>query len=325
MSNSEIAALLREALREAGGSSPSDEALRATLRSGVVGDDPILNNVYEQEAGPEQAEADLHLEGPGVESHSTNALQFSRFVSGMSEAVKQTAKFMSGRAAYSNRLLIEGATPGSVRVVFRVPSQMIPEDQTADPATVASSVDSDALRTVVSILGHASDTDPNSPLAAELSELPPQARTALRRMVSASEKGGWNLKGAIRQRHIGLTPVEFTHEGVVRLKIELQSTVERRRESHEIGRVDGFRWSLGSLYFIPSRGNPFTAGVVDGDVAHRVTELMADPDQSVSAVFDVVESHLPGDNQRPRVSRILKRIAPLGVQQRLDDPTPPMI
>ncbi|WP_461418319.1 hypothetical protein [Gordonia sp. GN26] len=317
MTDPDLAALLRQALRDAAGNSPADEHLRASIRAGVVGDDPALLNVYEQEAGPEQAEVDLHLDGPGIESHTANAKQFARFVSGMSEAVKQTAKSLAGRERYGDNLRIEGATPGSVRVVFRVARQEIPVNQTADPSTAASSVDSDALRTVATILGHASDEDPDSPLAAEVAELPPGARQALKRVVAASLSGGWGIHGSIRQRRVGRIPLDFTSEGAVRLQLELETQNIQRREAREVGRIDGFRWSLGSLYFVPAAGRPFTAGVVDGEVAHRVTELMSNPDQPVVATFDVVESYAPGARGRPGTSRVLKQIEVLGRQQEL--------
>ncbi|WP_143696602.1 hypothetical protein [Williamsia muralis] len=313
---------LRDALRSAGGNSVVEQHIRATIRASLSDDDTTLVNVYEQEAGPEQAEVDLHLEGPGAEGHSTNALQFSRFVSGMSEAVKQTAKARAGRSRYSDNLLIEGATPGSVRVVFRIADQEMPAGQTSDPSSVASSVDSDALRTVASILGHANDPDPESPLAAEVSELPGSARQALKRVVNASVKGGWGISGSIRQRHVGLSSLRFTVEGAVRLRLELESSHEKQREAREVGRIDGFRWSLGAFYFIPLEGRPFAAGVTDARVAHEVTELMSQPDQLVVGVFDVIESFAPGAaDSRPRVSRVLKRVDRLGEQQAI--PMPP--
>src|SRR5262245_2221174 len=127
----------------------------------------------------------------------------------MSEAVKETAKARVGRQRYRDNLLIEGATPGSVRVVLRVARPGIPEGQTVDAATVATTVDSDALRTVASILVHASDPDLDTPLAAEIAELPMKARTALKRVANASQQGGWGVRGSIRQRQVGAADLEL--------------------------------------------------------------------------------------------------------------------
>ncbi|MGL5443872.1 MAG: hypothetical protein ACRDDJ_15555, partial [[Mycobacterium] stephanolepidis] len=263
------------------------------------------------------------LDGPGVANSATNARQFSLFVSGLSDAVKETAKARAGRKSYRDNLVIEGATPGSVRVVLRVAPPVIARDQTVDDSTAASSVDSDALRTVASILVHASDPNPDTPLAAEIAELPMRARTALKRVVNASQHGGWRVSGSIRQRRVGAANLELTADGAVRLRLELEQAQEKRRSERRVGTIDGFRWSLGTLYFDPLDAPAFTAGVMEGRVAQDVTRLMNDPSLRVSALFDVVESYLPGDQTRARVSRVLTDIRPLGEQTAIPFDGPP--
>ena len=292
----------------------SYRAVRESIRAGIVGDDAALIDIYEREVGPEQAEVDLHLEGPGVADNATNARQFALFVSGLSEAVKETAKARARRKSYRDNLLIEGATPGSVRVVLRVATPVIPKGQKVDESTVASSVDSDALRTVASILVHASDPNLDTPLAAEIAELPMKARTALKRVANASQHGGWGVRGSIRQRQVGAADLELTADGATRLRLELEQAHEKRRTERQVGTIDGFRWSLGTLYFEPEGAPRFTAGVTETRVAQQVTRLMSDPRQRVAAEFDVVESYLPGDQARTRVSRVLTAIRSLGVQ-----------
>lgn len=319
----ELEASLLDALRYTSGDPNSDRAVRESIRAGIVGNDDELIDIYEREVGPEQAEVDLHLEGPGVANNATNARQFSLFVSGLSEAVKETAKARAGRKSYRDNLLIEGATPGSVRVVLRVAKPTIPQGQTVDPSTVASSVDSDALRTVASILVHASDPDLDTPLAAEIAELPMKARTALKRVANASQHGGWGVRGSIRQRQIGAANLELTTDGAMRLRLELEQAQETRRTERRVGTIDGFRWSLGTLYFDPLDSPAFTAGVMESRVAQDVTRLMNDPDLRVAAEFDVVESFLPGDQTRSRVSRVLTGIRPLGEQTAIPFDGPP--
>lgn len=319
----EMEASLVDALRHSSGDPASDRVLHESIRAGIVRDDAELINIYEREVGPEQAEVDLHLDGPGVANSATNARQFSLFVSGLSDAVKETAKARAGRKSYRDNLLIEGATPGSVRVVLRVAKPVIAKGQTVDDSTAASSIDSDALRTVASILVHASDPDLDTPLAAEIAELPMKARTALKRVVNASQHGGWGVRGSIRQRRVGAANLELTTDGAMRLRLELEQAQEKRRSERRVGTIDGFRWSLGTLYFDPLDAPPFTAGVMEGRVAQAVTGLMNDPSLRVSATFDVVESFLPGDQTRARVSRVLTDIRPLGEQTALpvDPPT----
>lgn len=310
----ELEASLLDALRYSSGDPNSDRAVRESIRGGIVGNDVDLIDIYEREVGPEQAEVDLHLVGPGVEDNATNARQFSLFVSGMSEAVKETAKARTGRDRYRDNLLIEGATPGSVRVVLRVATPRIAKGQTVDEETAASSVDSDALRTVASILVHASSSESDTPLAAEIAELPLKARIALKRVANASQHGGWGVRGSIRQRRVGAADLELTTDGALRLRLELEGAQEKRRRETRVGTIDGFRWSLGTLYFEPEGAARFTAGVMETRIAQAVTRLMNDPEQRVSAEFDVVESFLPGDQTRSRVSRVLTAIRPLGAQ-----------
>lgn len=310
----ELEASLVDALQYSSGDPNSDRVLRESILAGIVRDDADLLNIYEREVGPEQAEVDLHLVGPGIEKNAANARQFSLFVSGISDAVKETAKARAGRKRYRDNLLIEGTTPGSVRVVMRVATPEVPDGQTVDDETAASTVDSDALRTVASILAHASDPDLDTPLAAEIAELPIKARTALKRVANASQQGGWAVRGMIRQRRVGAAGLELTNDGAVRLRIELEVAQEKRRHEHRVGTIDGFRWSLGTLYFRPDEGPAFAAGVMESRVALEVTRLMNDPELRVMADFDVVESYLPGDQTRSRVSRVLTGIRSLGEQ-----------
>ncbi|KAA1431090.1 MULTISPECIES: hypothetical protein [Mycolicibacter] len=314
--NDELVASLVDALRYTSGDPRSDRVLHESIRAGIVRDDAKLLDIFEREVGPEQAEVDLHLAGPGIEHNAANARQFSRFVSGISDAVKETAKARVGRNRYRDNLMIEGATPGSVRVVLRVATPELPEGQVADAETVAlaSSVDSDALRTVASILAHASDPDLDTPLAAEIAELPIKARTALKRVANASQHGGWTVQGMIRQRHVGAADLALTNDGAIRLRIELEVAQETRRRETLTGTIDGFRWSLGTFYFEPLDAPRITAGVTESRVAQEVTRLMEDPNLRISADFDVVESYLPGDQTRSRISRVLTGIRPLGEQ-----------
>jgi hypothetical protein len=310
----ELEESLVEALRYTSGDPNSDRAVHESIRVGIVGNDAELIDIYEREVGPEQAEVDLQLDGPGVEENATNARQFSLFVSAMSEAVKETAKARAGRKRYRENLLIEGATPGSVRVVLRVATPYIAKGQSVDNETVASTVDSDALRTIASILAHASNPEFDTPLAAEIAELPTRARSALKRVANASQHGGWGVRGSIRQRRVGAADLELTTDGAMRLRLELEEKQEKRRIETSVGTIDGFRWSLGTLYFEPEGASRFTAGVTETRVAQAVTRLMNDPQQRVMADFDVVESFLPGDRTRTRVSRVLTAIRPLGKQ-----------
>ncbi|BBY43237.1 hypothetical protein [Mycolicibacterium celeriflavum] len=288
------------------------------IRTGIVGDNPVLVDIFERIAGPDQAEVDLHLEGPGVENHATNAKYFAQFVSGISDAVKETAKARAGKGRYSEHLLIEGVGPGSVRVVLRAPTPTVPEGDRPIDEISASSVDSDALRSIVAILTHASSDDDESPLVAELLDLPPQARRGLKRATKTTNEAGWNIRGSIRQRNVGAEDVALTPQGAFRLRQGLDAQVESRTEETMAGNIDGFRRSLSTLYFQPENSaRIIQAAVFDPEIAAAITDLFSEPDLMVEVVFEVIESYLPGDKTHPRRSRSVQSIRRIGVGRQL--------
>ena len=315
----ELENLLANALQGALDDSPESEFTRLNIRNGIVGDDPGLIDVFERVAGPDQAEVDLHLSGPGVKGHATNAHYFSQFVSGISEAVKETAKSRVGKGRYSEDLLIEGLGPGSVRVVLRAPSPPAPNDG-GEPidGVSASTVDSEALRSIVAILTHASSEDEESPLVAELLDLPAKARRGLKRATKTTNEAGWDIKGSIRQRNIGSENVVLTPEGAFRLRQGLDAQVESRTEETVVGNIDGFRRSLSTLYFEPEGSTRIIqAAVLDSEIAATITDLFSEPDLMVEVVFEVVETFLPGDRTHPLRSRSVQSIRRVGVGRQL--------
>ncbi|MGV7277005.1 hypothetical protein PJJ83_07865 [Mycobacterium kansasii] len=321
---SELRALLLRALENALDDSPASVMTRMQIRSGIVGSNPDLIDLFERIAGPDQAEVDFHLDGPGVQGNSTNAHYFSQFVSGISEAVKEAAKSLAGKGRYSENLLIEGVTPGSVRVVLRAPEPVAPHPQqhATEPLTSPSTVDSEALRSIAAILTHASSEDDESPLIAELSRLPVRARGGLRRAARSTSEAGWDIKGSLRQRNYGATEVALTHGGAFRLQQGLDAKVESRADEAVIGYIDGYRRSLSTLYFQPESGAKIIqAAVIDPETAASISELFADPDSLVEVVFDVISTYMPGDETRPQRSRSVKSIRRLarGRQLSIDD------
>ena len=227
--SAELEGLLSAALQSALDDTPANAITRMQLRTGIVGDNAQLIDVFERIAGPDQAEVDLHLEGPGVDVHATNAHYFAQFVSGVSEAVKETAKARLGKGRYSEHLLIEGVGPGSVRVVLRAPSPPADDSQpNIDPSILASTVDSDALRSIAAVLSHASSEEDDSPLIAQLHDLPPTARRGLIRAARTTSEAAWSIKGSIRQRNIGASEVLLTPQGAQRLQQSLSAAIERR-------------------------------------------------------------------------------------------------
>lgn len=304
--------LLRLAIRDALAerTSTSDFEL-GQIHAAFVAGNGEREMIWLGETAPGQAEFDLHLGGPNVLDHTTNARNFASFVAGISETVKETAKAKAGRKNYSENLLIEGAIPGSVRVVLRAPEpvQKYPSDNNPDIRFGASTVDSDALRQVASVFALASDLDPEAPLYSELRDMPAAARESLKRIANLTTKAGWEISGLVRQREFGADAVSFGPAAATRLKLELEAIPEETFVETVIGRLDGFRRSLGTVYVIPDNGRAVPVAVQTAALLRRVSALAADPETRVTATVEVVTSTVqPGDEKRAKVSRTLLSI-----------------
>lgn len=303
--------LLRDALNESTEVEELDIMARSSILMGVVGDDPHLLQVFEEETGPEQVELDLHLDGAGVIGHSTNALAFSTFVSRLAEAVKETAKDIAHFPRYNAGLLIEGATPGSVRVVLKAPTP--PTTQDLPPTTSVSSVDSEALRRIARVMTLASEPEDEAPddepLNAAIQQLPIKARTKLKSAAEQAIKTDWEIDGSIRQRHFGRDRVELSPRGANRLRTALLSAHEEFTTERAFGTVDGLKHSLGVMWFKPEvASRSFQATVAEDLMLSHVAELAADPDQRVLAIFDTYSSFLGTSGSVVKKSRLLRSI-----------------
>ncbi|MCZ2404466.1 hypothetical protein IV498_15090 [Paenarthrobacter sp. Z7-10] len=285
---------------------------------GIVGDDLQLLQVFEEETGPEQVELDLHLEGAGVSGHSTNALAFATFVARVAEAVKETAKDIASFPRYNAGLLIEGASPGSVRVVLKAP--IPPTSQDLPPKTSVSSIDSEALRRIARVMTLASepeDKTPNDePLDAAIQQLPIKARSKLKSAAEQAIKTNWEIDGSIRQRHFGRDRVELSPHGATRLRTALLTAHEKFTTERAFGTVDGLKHSLGVMWFKPEIApRSFPATVADDSLLSRVAELAADPEQRVLAIFDTYASFAGPDESVVKKSRLLRSITLVSVHE----------
>lgn len=311
---------LRAALSETTNDPAVDRMIQQSIRASI--EDEHLISVYDELAGPDQAELDLHLTGEGVDGHATNASKMAAFIAAMSTAVKDTAKHSSGKKRYSENLLVEGVSPGSVRVVMRVapPEIASPSDNNPADGTVASSIDSDALRSIAAVLTLASSEDPDAPLFAELDRLPIGAKQALKRAATTARAAKWTMDGRIRQRNFGSDRIRFTESGALRLKSELNSTLRDRKPGQVTGILDGFRRSLGVLYIVPDVGPAVQVAVVDRDMLQTVSALAAEENARVLADIEIVRSSTKGDRPITRISRTLtgiRQLPPLGAQNQI--------
>jgi len=312
--------LLRSALRATTGNPELDLARYEGLAVGIHGD-PVLERIYREETAPEQAELDLRISGESVERHATNASRFASFVQRVSQATKFTAKQLAGVDAHGERLLIEGVTPGSVRVVLRAPSKAEPNAE-PHPDIAADSSDSLALKAIARILTNASVTEdePDSDsLLGLVQNLTPPARRALKGAATDVIKAGWEITGTVRQRRQPEEPVQVTQRGAARLRDALHFNPGEPQTEVRIGFFDGLKVSAGVVFFIPTDGTRrlFSAAATDEERLLQVARLVAERDErghprEVRAKFLVfVEDAEPGVPFRR--SRVLESVTPLDV------------
>lgn len=293
--------LLRAALRDTTGDPEIDEFTQGSILASIAGD-PDAVRVFREETAPEQVVVDLHLDGGEVRIHSTNAGRFARFVQRVSQATGAFARDLAGAARYSENILIDALAPGSVRVVLRAPE--IPKDPswpTLDDLPV-STADSTALRRIAGILTYASstvDSVDDELLPALVRELPSRVRTHLESASSEMIKAGWEVSGTVRQRQHPEESVVVTQRGVERLRSVLKFMPnEPVRESIK-GTIDGFKYSLGSIYFSPNDSRrSFSAAVHTDALLARVVQLSQVKDRTVIATFEVVTAGSADDAVR---------------------------
>jgi hypothetical protein len=313
-------ALLRAALRETSGDPEIDAFARGALLSAIA-HSPALVSLAVSEVGPEQAELDVHLDGATVMDHTLRAAPFGVFVSRTAEVVKEMVKSRLGLRSLAPSLLISGASQGSVRAVFRAPDAPLVHDA-ALRDTSASTVDSDALRTLAIVFAQAGDGQVEA-LDATISELPAVARLKLRTAVNQLAANGWSLEGELRQRHVGVLAIQMAPDQALALGDRLRSsetTIERDVVMR--GRIDGTRRYTGSMWFAPETASrPFAASVTDAELLERVNLLNASADAVVDATFDRVRtSREAADGTRVTTSYLLTAIQDVAPPPELDLP-----
>lgn len=314
------AARLRSALEHRSGDLDLDAAVRASLGL-AVGSDAAMDALYRQETAPRQVLLDLHLTGGGVSGHATSAALLAGFVQRISEATKAVAKQITGNKHYSEKLLIDGVGPGSVRVVLRAPDHA-PSPDHLGPVEVESA-DSKALRRVAGLLALASDdsapADDSDPLAAAVEDLPLEAQISLRSAARDVIKAGWEIQGVVRQWREPEDRVTVTTRGAQQLRAALTVRVQDRAPRVVVGTLDGFRRWTGVAYIKPDGdgARPLAVAVADPTLFHSVARMAAFEDLPVRATWEEGQSVQP-DGSPGRVTRRLTAIESLGEQPALE-------
>lgn len=286
------------------------------IRDEVIGDDPQLLDTFELYRGPDQAELDLHLEGPGVVGHTTDAKHFSKFISKITGAVAAASKVDKAHARARSGLLIEGATPGSVRVVFKSAPAFV--KQSAAPAPGAdilfdvgetSTADSVALREIATILSTASDADnfADEELGAALGLVPANAHHLLFEAISTAASADWQISGSVRQRGIGRRKVTLTKRGAARLSTLLRPMNETVESLELRGTLDGYKPSEARMWLRPEGSQRSVVVLVQtSDLLKQVKDLNAVSEEvNVAVTVKVRQRHSVSSGQVQSTSRDL--------------------
>lgn len=285
------------------------------LREEVVGDDPELLDTFEFHRGPEQAELDLHLEGPGVKGHSTDAKHFAKFVSTIAAAVAEASKADKAHSRARAGLLIEGATPGSVRVVFKSAPAL--EKSTSSAITDAelfdmgeeSTSESVALREIANILSRASDADTlvDDELGAALGMVPAKTHKLLYDAISTADSADWVINGTVRQRGVGRQNVVLTKRGASRLGTLLRPVKESQTTAQLSGTLDGYKPSEARMWLRPEGSQRSLVVVVKtSDLLKQVKDLNAASEEvKVAATILVRQRHSLSSGQLQSTTREL--------------------
>jgi len=263
------------------------------------------------EAQSTRIELDLHLDGPGVRNHETDAHLLGQFLTHVAEAVNELVKDTFGLKRHFRNLQIVGsAHQGSVQVRFREPESGVEEqDSLVDVNSV--SPEAQALVNFVQILGaadRAAQRPVDSLLDAHL-RLDPGARRALGQVADVVLKAGWNANGYLIRPDDNPVPVSLTLAGANRLSRAAQDSTEHVTTVSMLGHVDGWTWSTAEMRFIADDGEAIRAAVLLGQ-QHAVAHLGAEPDARAEAKFQVLERHGP-KGQIVRRQHVLLDITPL--------------
>lgn len=299
---------LRHALRYTSGNTGLDALVRQSLHASIPETASHLHDVYQTEVAPEQVQLDLHLSGDSVKNHSTNANVLGDFISHLSDAVKETAKAIGDKRAWSNNILVSGVQPGSVHVVLQVPDQKRPANSGTPAMVDESSLDSRAVRAIALTMSAASDDDAESEDEMVIAQIPKQARRALRLAAKDVKRAGWDIEGSIAQRGKGIDSIRLTHRGADRLVTSLAGVEEVTEPKQVFGEVDGVKNSLGQVFIVAEPGGSLTLSSTDDKKLAEAARLAAEPGTRVKVSFEETRLLDAGGVALPAVSRTLTRL-----------------
>lgn len=250
----------------------------------------ILGARAQATPGPttDRIELDLHLSGPGVRTHETEARRFGLFVAATADVVTELIKDAYHLARHPNRLqVVGGPGEGSVRIQFREPVPVVDEPLFDYPS---ATVEGQALHRLAQIFNTADQAAarPTDSLLDAQVILDPGARRALARVARLMSGGGWSADGFLTRPNDRPLAVGLSLAGAHRLRLSTEDAEEKIRTITHHGLMDGWTWSLGEMRFNTDAGKSVRAAVPAG-LQLTVAALNSNPDQRVTASFQVLE------------------------------------
>ncbi|GAA1029742.1 MULTISPECIES: hypothetical protein [Amycolatopsis] len=270
--------------------------------------DRLLDRVH----GPTSV-LDLHVEGPGVEGHTTDVGPLATFLKALDEVVKNVTKSIGRIGRLSSSLRVTPAL-GSVRLIVEPPDAAVAAGALATKR--AEHVEAMGLNRLVTLMNLAQDgEDPTSvDLSAAMHDLSPAARDALARFAKVTREATYELRGSWTDARSGERSVRLSLPAAGRLERAAGDAV--RTVDHETiaGTVDGWEWSSSTVRFAPHVGRSFRANVPE-QLASEVAHLVSSPDLEVEGRFAVVTTYKRGSNQPGRKGYSLEAINELPPSQ----------
>ncbi len=265
---------------------PADDPRRPLMKAHF---DQLVERVY----GPSSA-LDLHLEGPGVEGHTTDARPLAAFLRALDEVVKHVTRSV-GRLGFVKESLRVTPAVGSVRLVVEPPETVTTGGFVTGRA---EHVEVLGLRRLVSLmnLAQAQIGFDSAQLNAALYDLSPGARDALAKFAKVTRESTYELRGVWVDARHGESVVRLSLSAASRLERAAGEAVQRVEQQTVVGVVDGWEWSSSTVHFVPRIGRPFRASV-PAQLATQVASLIATRNVQVQARFAVLTTFKSGSNR----------------------------
>ena len=316
MANERSVQLLRDAISEIM-SQPEEDTFweLSSLSAGIVGDDPELRAVFEEMTSPEERSVTFHLDGPGVEGHTTSAHHFGQFVAKVADATKELVReHVEARLAH-DYVLVDAIHPGSVEVTLRAkkaapPKKALSADRPVVPEHTTN-VASDALAEIGQLLELAHRDDLlDDALDARIEPTPVGARKALRGLARQVQSAGWSVTATSRIRGERPNRFQFGGRGATALIKAIDRAKPKDHDQTVFAILDGFRESTGRLFLNTSssgeKSESLSPIVESNELYVRAARLYAsNPGATVKATIQAREKPAKVADQEPTTESVL--------------------